>query len=368
MEPLHLTKYKDDLFQIMWLRGRENLKDSYGFAKVYSACGIKGAGKSALLETIGTKHHKILDLYGSQDNEGLAWLRSPFKDSVLLIKDENVEVDCNCADVMNVKDLTIQDIENYKVVISCYSLYQSMNKEYYQLRKVFELFKRRRHWKPSEAWYVILREGGNILFSRISYGVSQLQTKTEMVYTLRQMRHFGIALGLDTLRDKAIDINIRQLADYNFFKRMGVKGLPPEVRFMYRRISPRSIRTMHPRKFVILTELGHYGAGTFHCPPWHKKEAEDLLGEFDIRTSVKAVPFEPSDLSRQVGDHEHDRIIRMSIEQALSMGQVAKKLDRSSGTIWKHVHKHNNAVHKDGRCTHCDKAGGRYSKVPVEGS
>lgn len=366
MQQLRLYRYKDHIFKILWMRGRDNVKKSYGYAKVYSACGIKGSGKSAILETIATQYPKILDLYGSQDNEGLAWLRSPFKDSVLLIKDESIEVDCNCADVKNVSELTLKDIEKYRVVISCYSMYGDMHREYYQLRKVFNLFRKRKHWKPEEAWFVILREGGNILFSRIGYGVSQLQTKTEMIYTLRQMRHFGISLGLDTLRDKAIDINVRQLSDYNFFKRMGTKGLPPEVRFIYRRISPKSIRTMPVHKFVILTELGYYGAGTFECPPWHKKESEDLLSLFDIRTSRKEMPFEPGELSRQVGDHEHERIIRMKIEKDVSMGKLAELLDRSSGTIYKHIHKHNNAVHREGECGSCAKVGSKFSKVAVE--
>jgi len=66
--------------KIYWIRGNENL--SFNKPQTFFILGIRGSGKSSLLEHIGTKYLEkgccILDLFGSRDGEGLAWLRSPY--------------------------------------------------------------------------------------------------------------------------------------------------------------------------------------------------------------------------------------------------------------------------------------------------
>ena len=44
-------------------------------------------------------------------------------------------------------------------------------------------------------------------------------------YLIREARHMGIALGLDSVRYYAIDIDIRNLADYMILKAQGVQEL-----------------------------------------------------------------------------------------------------------------------------------------------
>ena len=78
---------------------------------------------------------------------------------------------------------------------------------------------------------------------------------------------------------------------------------------------------------------------------------------------IKEVPCEPAVLSKQVWDHEHDHLIKMEVEKGISMGQLVKVLDRSSGTIHKHIHKHNNLVHKQGECEICARLDCQYAKV-----
>ena len=66
--------------KVNWVRGSE--KVSFNRPLLWFTLGVRGAGKSTFLETIGCYHarkgHAVLDLYGSRDGEGLCWLRSPY--------------------------------------------------------------------------------------------------------------------------------------------------------------------------------------------------------------------------------------------------------------------------------------------------
>jgi len=106
-------------FKFKWIRGKFNFEASFKKPKVYMALGIKDSGKSALLELIASQHSKIIDLYGARDNEGLGWLRSPFRQNALLVKGNSVELESGFADVKNASDVTLQDIENYDLILSC---------------------------------------------------------------------------------------------------------------------------------------------------------------------------------------------------------------------------------------------------------
>jgi len=357
--------YSDDVLEILWLRGFDNIKESYGTkARVYSSVGIPGSGKSALLESIATKSPKILDLYGSRDNEGLAWLRSPFGKSALLLTGNAVDVTCNCADVMKVSEVKLKDFERYKVIISCASFYTNMDREYYSLGRLIRMFWRRTHW--DEPWFLILREAGNLLYSRMSLGDTQQLTKTQFIYVIRELRHSGISIGLDTLRWFAIDINIRHLSHYTFFKAQGVEGLPKDLNFLYRDVHPAGIRNMAVNKFLILTARGMYGTGRSKCPEWHKREREDLLTQFDIRCKYKVLPYEGDQAGMRVNDYEHVRIVKTKFEKKIGMEKLGQTLGRSSKTIHKHIHHHNNMVHALGECDKCARVGSKLAKQAID--
>jgi len=116
--------------KIFWRRGDQRF--SFSRPKTYFSLGQIGTGKSTLLEHIGVSHLEkgacILDLFGSADGEGLAWLRSPHvKDKrVLLLKGENVDVE-TVHDVKMVENLGLNDLEKYDFIISARPLY--LNKD-----------------------------------------------------------------------------------------------------------------------------------------------------------------------------------------------------------------------------------------------
>jgi len=217
-----------------------------------------------------------------------------------------------------------------------------------------------------------LREASNFLYSRIKLGDTQEQAKAHLIYMLREMRHCGFSLGLDALRWKSIDIDIRELTDFTFFKRQGVKGLPKDLKFLYRHFDPAGVRSMAVNRSIVLCESGPYGSVITKCPYWHKKEKEDLLNHFDLHPQYKEVPFTAEMKHGQVSDYEHVSIIKSRIEgkdkkgKPLSMGKLGVILNRSSRTINTHIKMHNNQVRSVGVCLKCERVGSPYYKTILE--
>jgi len=359
---------KTNAIKVRWIRfpkdATANLESSLKSPKAHAIVGGIRSGKSSLLELLGSKHKKIIDLYGSRDNEGLAWLRSPFKDSVLLLKGQSAKVDCNCADVMNTIDVKLKDLEKYKVVISVSSFYSRIEEEWYSISKFFDKLWHRTHWH--EPWCVLIREASNLVYSRLSLGETQQMAKSYMIYVIREMRHCGFALVIDTIRWHSIDIDLRTIADYTFIKAQGIEGLPRSLRFVYRYFKPYGVMRMPVNKFIILSRHGPIGFGSSICPPWHKQEKENLLAKFDIRTSYSELPYNAERGFGRVSDYEHLRIIKARIETGKGMEKLAEDLGRSSKTIFKHINVHNNMIHAVGECDRCLRVGSPFAKQLID--
>lgn len=50
---------------------------------------------------------------------------------------------------------------------------------------------------------------------------------------------------------------------------------------------------------------------------------------------------------KTTGDKEHAEIVRLYVEEEMSMGKIALKLARSSGTVHRQIKKHNRAVERE---------------------
>jgi hypothetical protein len=376
MDAPRQKRSREPSFKLKWVRfpydASANLAHALKYPLAYAGVGIKGSGKSALVELIGSKYSKVIDLYGSRDDEGLAWLRADgFKDKVLLLKGNSVTVDCNCADVKNATDLTLSDMYEYKAIISPAHLYSSIEEEWHSMPRIVSQLWNRTSW--SEPWALLIREASSLIFSRVSLGESQQEAKNYLIHMMREMRHSGIAIVADTIRWMSVDIDFRAIADYTFIKAQGILGLPPDLRFIYRYFKPSGIMRCPVDKFIIVSVHGPIGYGASTCPPWHKKESENLLQLFDIRRQYGAVPFE-GNLAKHVGDAEHVRIIRgrmEGIEDAKGelqkgMEAIGKILKRSSKTILIHINSHNNMIHAVGECERCARVSSPYAKKLTE--
>jgi hypothetical protein len=95
--------------------------------------------------------------------------------------------------------------------------------------------------------YCLVREAANLYYSRLKVDPNQNLAKANMIYLIREARHVGMAMGLDTLRMMAIDIDVRAVTDFRVLKSQGVMGLAKELHFMYRLLEPSKLANMSAR-------------------------------------------------------------------------------------------------------------------------
>ena len=355
--------------RIKWVRGGEDI--TFNRPHVFFVTGIRGSGKSSFLEHIAEcymlKGHGILDLFASRDGENLAWLRSPHVEDkrVLLVKGDNVDVKCSY-DVKHIDTLTLSDFENYDIVISPSPFYLNLDHEYSAAAKITDLLYRRLYYR--RLIFCIVREAANLYYSRLKISHNQTQAKSEMIYLIRESRHLGLALGLDSLRWHAIDIDIRSLSDYIVIKNVGQVGLIRELKWLYYYVEPHLLRHITQDKFIILTKRGSIGLGVFPYPKWHKKEKENILREVGIEVEYGEEMHLGEDRGtyRTVSDKEHAEIICLYVDEACSIHDIAELKGRSPRTINVHIRRHNREVEEKGICLACKRANSPYAKIVVK--
>lgn len=355
--------------KVKWVRGQDSI--TYNRPNIWFSLGVRDSGKSSFLEHTAENYleagHAIFDLFGSRDGEGLAWLRSShIKDKkVLLLRGDNVDVEC-CFPVKSADSVTLSDFETNDIIISSSPLYQTIDQEFNYAAHLTDLLYKRMHYK--RLVFAVVREASNLYYSRLKISDNQTFAKAEMTYLLRESRHMGLGMGLDSLRFYSLDIDIRSLTDYLLLKSQGMQGLSKDLKWLYRYVDPRFMRHMKQQDFVILTSRGSIGYGFFPYPDWHKKEKENILDSVGIKTEYGEVLKEAQIKGsfKTVSDREHTEIVRLYIEEDMGFNKIADKLDRSSRTIKLHVDSHNVSVQRSGFCAACKRAGSSYFNRIVE--
>lgn len=193
-----------------------------------------------------------------RDGEGLAWLRLPYaKDKrILLLRGENVDVNCSFP-VKSVENANLDDFEENDIVISSSPLYINVDQEFLAAAKLTDLLYKRLHYKRMV--FLICREAANFYYSRLKVSDSKIFAKSQMIYLIREARYMGLALGLDSIRYYAIDIDIRNLADYLILKSQGVQGLAGDLHWLYSYFNPSTVRNMPPQYFIMISKIGALG-------------------------------------------------------------------------------------------------------------
>jgi hypothetical protein len=354
--------------KIKWSRGGYTL--TYDRPHVWFALGRRGSGKSTFLEHVGEGYlkegHGVLDLFGSRDGEALAWLRSPWAKNkkILLLKGDNVDAKTSIP-IKTVDELVISDFEKYDIIISASPLYINIDQEFADAAKIEDLLYRRMHYK--KLVYLCCREASNFYYSRLKVSDNQLYAKAQMVYLIRESRHMGVALGLDSIRSYAIDIDIRSLSDFLILKAQGVHGLSKELKWLYRYVDPALLRDLKEGRFVIVTNTGAIGYGVFPDIPWHKQEKEDILSSVGIQPEYGEILQEAivKGTYKTVSDKEHLQIIEAYDTEGIGMTALATKLNRSSRTISVHIRSHNANIQKAGFCGQCKRTQSPYASKLV---
>lgn len=209
---------------------------------------------------------------------------------------------------------------------------------------------------------MIVRESANLYYSRLRVSANQLDAKSGAVYLIREARHMGVALGLDTLKYTSVDIDIRTVVDYFAFKSQGVLGLPDDKVWLYDYFNPAVVRSMPPQYFLMVTTQGALGLRRFPCPSWHKQERENVLRSVGLKVEYgdRVEYGESRGVYKTVGEEEHLDIINDYFDENLSMGKIAKKLDRSAVTIHAQIHSHDESMFKAGYCVERRRLKGKH--------
>ena len=351
----------------MWIKGEDRFAFSNPFC--FLILGTRGSGKSSILETFGEyyleKGHKILDLFGSRDGESLAWLRSPWvkERKVLLIRGDNTDVGSSW-DSKQVSSVTLSDLENYDITISSSPLYSDPDTEFLGVAHLTDLVYRRLSW--DKIIYCVVREASNLYYSRLKVTRNQQLAKSQEIYLLRESRHMGLSMGMDTLKFTSVDLDVRSVCDYLMFKALGLLGLPKDLDWLYGYFDPATLRGMKKSNFIIVSKNSSAGLGAFNPVPWHKQERENILKQLDIKVDhgEQLKQAEDKGTFLTVGDSEHAAIIE-SYGSGLSMGKVSKQTGRSSHTVSEHLHKHDDSVERSGFCPICRRIKTQHANSKV---
>lgn len=351
--------------KILWTRLSDNI--TFRRPSTWFCLGLRGEAKSSFLEHVGSQYLErgsvVFDLFASRDGENLAWLRSPYakEKKILLLKGENVDVKASFP-VKQVDALTLNDVESYDIIISASPLYLNIDQEYFSAGRITDLLYRRLHYK--RLVYLAIREASNFYYSRLKVSDNQVAAKASMIYLLREARHVGLALGLDSLRFYAIDIDVRNLSDWLILKSQGVQGLAKDLEWLYSFFDPATIRRMPKENFVIISKSGALGIGEFPYHTWHKEEKENILDSVGVAVEYGEVLEEGQNRGSRgttIGDREHSEIIEMYIS-GLSMNKIYKQTGRSTKSISDHIHAHNEGVERSGFCPSCKRAQSRHER------
>jgi len=355
--------------RIKWIRGNGSIP----LGKPYTLLvqGIRGSGKSSLLERLGELHlqrgQTVFDMFASRDGESLAWLRSPFVEDkkVLLLRSPSVDVDCSWP-VLNVEELRLSHFNEYDLIISAAPLYRNFGEEIYYIAKITDMLFHRVYWR--KLIYAICREASNLYYSRLKIAGDQLEAKAQLIYMLREARHSGVTLALDSLRYKSIDVDVRSVCDFLVFKEQGFNKVDKDLRFLYRYFQPYSIQQMPPELFIILSRRGCIGFGCFDEVTWHKKEKENILKAVGIKVEYGEELKRGVDRGtfKTIGDLEHAEIIKAYVDEGLGMVALAERFKRSSASIYNQIRKHNAAVTRSGFCAPCKRANSPHQNIIVK--
>lgn len=342
-----LKKPIRDIPKILWNR-----------PNTFLTLGLRDTGKSTLTELLAVHHDKIIDLYGSKDNENLCWCRdtSPI-DDILLVHGENSEVDSSW-DSMPVNELTLKDIESHEALVTCNSFFSSDEVKYLSCTQILTTLYSRFEWE--KLMFVLMRESIDVLYSRLNRGKGEKDIKIETMTFQRQLRHFGVSFGLDLLKWTGLDREIRLLSDYTILKKVGWQSLPYELSWIGSYVAPSTFRYLDKDEFILLSSDG--AIGYCQSPPikWHKEEGVDLLKELGIEINHRE-EIERS-TKQKVGDKEHAAIIK-KYDDTQSMITVSNEVGRSLSTVSFHVSFHNEAIDEYGYCPRCNRVQDRKSVV-----
>lgn len=291
----YTTRYRldgKDVLKIYWMKTR--IPRMFRKTERWFIMGVIGSGKSSMLERLAEMYlvqgRKIIDMFGSIDGEGLAWLRNKRLQGkrVLLVKSPEAEVSLEgyyTTDKIKLIDYTMlrmRDLVDSDLVIFSSPLFLRDHEEEFkaQLKLLDMLYKEAsiRH-----KFVVLVREASEVFASRKRRGDIDASVLKHAVTLIRESRHRNVSIILDTYKFTSIDIDIRLLSDYVVFKQVGFMTVPDNLKWIFKHLDPTFLEALKKDQFIIVTKNGTVGVGSFTYPAWHKEDTEDILDKLWIR-------------------------------------------------------------------------------------
>lgn len=284
------------------------------------------SGKSSLLETFGVNYLRrgtcVVDLYGSSDGESLAWLRASFAKyiKILLLTGEGITLKLKPpnVDLKYFADFKLSDTNEYNLIINNTFLYNNHEECIDAINVLLDVCYKRRGW--SKIICMIVREAANILYARLKVNAGDSATaKSEAVRIIRESRHHGIAMIMDALKWTSVDIDIRNLSDFIFIKRIGIFQMPADLHWLFSYYEAELFRSLKANQFIVVDTDGPTGFGAFPYHSWHKEPKEDIIKNIglDSLNYTKVVT------QQKVSHSIHRKIIEMFEISGMKMPEIA---------------------------------------------
>jgi hypothetical protein len=340
----------------------------YDRPHLWFALGVRGSGKSSFCERVAEQYllqgAAVFDIFGAMDSEGLAWLRSKYRDrQILLLKGETTEVQSEYK-VKNASEFTLQDLEDYDIIISANALYVDRDDEYVNMDSLMgKLYKRAKSYYRKKAC-VLVREASEIFYARLKVSDSQHDAKARFIMTLKESRHGGIALVADNNRFKSLEAEVRSYSDYIIFKALGEEPLQKEWRWIYADyygdVHAGRLQHLPVDCFLLKTKNGDLAVGKFDVPEWHLEEGGyyQMMKQIGIEITQRERPRAVRGMGRELTEEEHASIIALYISKEVGgMVKIAKHVGRAPLTVQSAILKHNSAVSSSGFCPVCRQVG-----------
>lgn len=353
----------------VWLHRRDQVK--FTRPDLWLVLGIRGSGKSSFLERVAEQYSihgaSIIDLFGSADSEGLAWLRSPYKGKrFLLLKGEDVIIRSE-HEVKPAEELTQRDLEEYDFIINASALYCSREEEYAATERISNLLYNRSRHKHRRLLCALVRESASFFYAKLKMTGSQQEAKANTMYMLREARHNQIALVSDALYFQAVEKELRMSVDYTIIKAMGMMRLPEHISWLYNpayvKVHYTVFQDLKPQEFFIVTKKGALGYGLFDRVEWHKDEMEYLPDQVGLDVEYLRAGAVPKG-GRGLDDEAHANIMKL-YAQGLGMNKISTQTGISNTTVNKHIDLHNSDVERHGTCPACKRVDSPFASKHV---
>lgn len=326
--------------------GKIELRDD----KIITVGGIRGGGKTGLLMNICSNWPKVIGLYGSLDDEIIALLRASKYikkfERGLILGPHSTDVTSSW-DYKYYDKITLADFETHDIIVVPQKIHTT-NISYSLACEYVATFLLKRP-SVTNYWFMLITEAANILWARQSLKRAKLdQAKAYLVWLLRQLRHVGVAIGMDSQYLLALDKEVRGISDYTFLKNLGAFSLPPDLEWIYGYSPPPALRALYPNEFVSVDKFGGVYMGWFKLPPWHKTPRENIYDSLGISYEFGDPELAEFEITQKGNDEDiglHTEIIRAYSEIEANQGRPSLKgTARATGhdieTVRKHIARH----------------------------